>query len=429
MELLAKSQKMGKYLLEEKDLAIALVLIGIIALMIVPVPSIMLDILLTVMIALALIIMMISMYIDNVLDLSVFPGLLLMITLYRLGLNVATTRLILSEGEAGKVIHTFGYFVTRGNMVVGAIIFIILVIIQFVVITKGSSRIAEVAARFTLDAMPGKQMAVDADLNAGIITEEEAKQRRRDISRESDFYGAMDGASKFVRGDAVAGMIITAVNIVGGFIVGMTILDLSFVESIKKFTILTIGDGLVTQIPSLMISTASGIIVARAASKKNLGEEVLTQLSQSTKSLWTASGFMATVALVPGMPTTPFLILSLAIGGVAFFVGKTKNQKAADAVVAEKQKTAKAEEEATPSDKIENYLQVDQMELEIGYGMIPLVDTNQGGDLLERITMLRRQCATEIGIIVPPSASATISSSSPTNTSSRSKASKWAAAK
>jgi flagellar biosynthesis protein FlhA len=400
MELIARSQKLGKFLLAEKDLAVALLLIFIIALMIVPLPAFMLDILLSVMIAVALVIMMISMYIENVLDLSVFPGLLLVITLYRLGLNVATTRLILSEGEAGKVIHTFGYFVTRGNMVVGAIIFIILVIIQFVVITKGSSRIAEVAARFTLDAMPGKQMAVDADLNAGIITETEAKQRRKDISREADFYGAMDGASKFVRGDAVAGMIITVINIIGGFIVGMTLLDMSFVDSIKKFTILTIGDGLVTQIPSLMISTASGIIVARAASKKNLGDEVLTQLSQSTKSLWTASGFMAVVALVPGMPTLPFMLLSGTVGAVAYLVGRGQKSKANEEVAAEKTKIEK--EEAAPADKIESYLQVDQMELEIGYGLIPLVDSNQGGDLLERITMLRRQCATEIGIIVPP---------------------------
>ncbi len=400
MQLLARTEKLGRILLAEKDLTIALLLIAIIALMIVPLPPFLLDILLTVMIAVALIIMMISMYIENVLDMSVFPGLLLIITLYRLGLNVATTRLVLSTGEAGAVIHSFGYFVTKGNMVVGAIIFIILVIIQFVVITKGSSRIAEVAARFTLDAMPGKQMAVDADLNAGIITEQEAKQRRKDISREADFYGAMDGASKFVRGDAVAGMIITVVNILGGFVVGMTMLELSFVDSLKKFTILTIGDGLVTQIPSLMISTASGIIVARAASKKNLGEEVLTQLSQSTKSLWTATGFMAVIALIPGMPTFPFLLLAAAIAGIAILVGKGQKKKAVEEVAAEKEKTE--QEETVPADKIESYLQVDQMELEIGYGLIPLVDINQGGDLLERITMLRRQCATEIGVIVPP---------------------------
>ncbi|MEO6097667.1 MAG: flagellar biosynthesis protein FlhA, partial [Fibrobacteria bacterium] len=278
MNAITETKKLGGAFVANKDLLIALVLIGVITMMILPVPPFMLDVLLTVMISVAIIIMLISMYIENVLDFSVFPGMLLIITLFRLGLNVATTRLVLTEGEAGAVIHTFGTFVTKGNMVVGAVIFIILVIIQFIVITKGAGRIAEVAARFTLDAMPGKQMAVDADLNAGIITEAEAKERRRNIGRESDFYGAMDGASKFVRGDAIAGIIITVVNILGGFVVGMTMLDLSFTDSLKRFTILTIGDGLVTQMPALMISTASGIIVARAASKQNLGEEVMAQL-------------------------------------------------------------------------------------------------------------------------------------------------------
>jgi flagellar biosynthesis protein FlhA len=392
---------LGGALVANKDLLIALILISVIAMMIIPLPPFLLDVLLTVMISLAIIIMLISMYIDNVLDFSVFPGMLLMITLFRLGLNVATTRLILTEGEAGGVIHTFGTFVTKGNMVVGAIIFIILVIIQFIVITKGAGRIAEVAARFTLDAMPGKQMAVDADLNAGIITEAEAKERRKNIGREADFYGAMDGASKFVRGDAIAGIIITVVNIIGGFIVGMTMQDLSFQDSLKRFTILTIGDGLVTQMPALMISTASGIIVARAASKQNLGEEVMGQLTQSTKAMYTGAGFMGITALIPGMPTVPFLMLAALVGGLAYLVGRKKvAQKAEEAI----EKTKKAEEkEATANpDKIESYLQVDQMELEIGYGLISLVDVNQGGDLLERITMLRRQCATEIGVIVPP---------------------------
>ncbi len=384
----------------QKDILIALILIGVISMMIIPLPPFFLDVLLTVMLSLGIVIMLISMYIDNVLDFSVFPGMLLIITLFRLGLNVATTRLILTEGEAGSVIHTFGTFVTKGNMVVGTIIFIILVIIQFVVITKGAGRIAEVAARFTLDAMPGKQMAVDADLNAGIITEAEAKERRRNIGREADFYGAMDGASKFVRGDAIAGIIITVVNIIGGFIVGMTMLDLSFQDSLKRFTILTIGDGLVTQLPALMISTASGIIVARAASKQNLGEEVMAQLSQSGKAMYTGGAFMAATALIPGMPTIPFLLLGLGIGAIAYLVGKKKKIVQAEAAVAKEQKAE--EKDAAATDKIESYLQVDQMELEIGYGLISLVDVNQGGDLLERITMLRRQCATEIGIIVPP---------------------------
>ncbi|HKP98055.1 MAG TPA: flagellar biosynthesis protein FlhA [Fibrobacteria bacterium] len=401
MQAAAGTKKLGGALIAHKDLLIAFILIGVIAMMIIPLPPFMLDVLLTVMISLAIIIMLISMYIDNVLDFSVFPGMLLIITLFRLGLNVATTRLILTEGEAGGVIHTFGTFVTKGNMVVGAIIFIILVIIQFIVITKGAGRIAEVAARFTLDAMPGKQMAVDADLNAGIITEAEAKDRRRNIGREADFYGAMDGASKFVRGDAIAGIIITVINIIGGFIVGMTMQDLSFQDSIKRFTILTIGDGLVTQMPALMISTASGIIVARAASKQNLGEEVMAQLTQSTKAMYTGAGFMGVTALIPGMPTLPFLLLASMVGGLAFLVGRKKVAEKAQAAV-EKEKKAEEKDAAANPDKIESYLQVDQMELEIGYGLISLVDVNQGGDLLERITMLRRQCATEIGVIVPP---------------------------
>ncbi len=386
--------------LHQKDLLIALLLIGIMCMMIIPLPTILLDILLTVMIAIAVLIMLISLYIENVLDLSVFPGLLLILTLFRIGLNIATTRLILADGEAGAVIHAFGTFVTSGNMVVGTIIFIILVIIQFVVITKGAGRIAEVAARFTLDAMPGKQMAVDSDLNAGIITESEAKERRKNIGREADFYGAMDGASKFVRGDAVASIVITVVNVVGGFIVGMTMKDMSFKQALVNYTQLTIGDGLVTQMPALMISTASGIIVARAASKQNLGNEVIGQLGQSVKSLYTAAGFLGFLGLIPGMPTLPFILLSAAVGGLGLMSKRQKANKVLEESKQAKQKVEKDENQDT--DKIESYLQVDQMELEIGYGLISLVDINQGGDLLERITMLRRQCATEIGIIVPP---------------------------
>ncbi len=400
MQVLAIKPTLLDRIVQQKDMAIALMVVGIIGMMMIPLPQFVLDILLSVMISLAIIILLISMYIENVLDFSVFPGLLLIITLFRLSLNVASTRLILSEGEAGAVIQTFGTFVTKGNIVVGVIIFIILVIIQFVVITKGSGRIAEVAARFTLDAMPGKQMAVDADLNAGLITEEEAKTRRRDISRESDFYGAMDGASKFVRGDAIAGIIITLVNILAGFVVGMTMQGMSFQDSLITFTQLTIGDGLVTQTPALMISTAAGIMVARAASKKNLGTEVTMQLTQNVKSLYLGGGFMAVAAIIPGMPTMPFLILAGSITGVGYLVNRAgKAKRVSEALEKQNQADAKMEPE---SDKIEAYLRVDQMELEIGYGLISLVDPNQGGDLLERITMLRRQCATDIGIIVPP---------------------------
>ncbi|MDR1830036.1 MAG: flagellar biosynthesis protein FlhA [Candidatus Fibromonas sp.] len=383
----------------------ALVIFGIVCivlLMIVPTPKSVLDILLTFMIGIALLILMTSMVIDNVLDFSVYPGMLLVVTLFRLALNIASTRLILSEGDAGQVIAAFGNYVTAGNIIVGTIMFLILVIIQFVVITKGATRIAEVAARFTLDAMPQKQMAVDADLNAGHITEQEAFQRRSDIQREADFYGAMDGASKFVRGDAIAGLIITGINMIGGIILGVAMQDMEIAEALETFTKLTIGDGLVSQIPALMISTSSGIIVTRAASKSNLGSELISQFSQSAKALAITSFVMILLGIVPGMPTIPFLVMGSLIGFTSYrmaFGVKSKQEKEDE----EKAKKAAEEAAAMPKEeKIEDYLLVDQMELEIGYGLIPLVDVNQGGDLLERITMLRRQMAGELGMIVPP---------------------------
>lgn len=385
---------------KHRDALVILGIVGIVIIMVIPIPTIMLDMCLAMMISIALLVLMISMYLENVLDFSVFPGLLLVITLFRLALNIASTRLILSEGEAGEVIRAFGEFVTAGNLVVGVIIFIILVVIQFVVITKGSTRIAEVAARFTLDAMPGKQMAVDADLNAGIISEEEAKQRRKDISREADFYGAMDGASKFVRGDAIAGLIITVINVVGGIILGVAMQGMDIMQALETFTKLTIGDGLVSQIPALMISTASGVIVTRAASKNNLGAELIGQFTQSSKSLAVSAFVMAVLGIVPGMPTIPFLLLAAMLGFVAYRITFGTKVKAKEA----EEKARKAQEAAPPprEERIEDYLLVDQMELEIGYGLIPLVDVNQGGDLLERITMLRRQMAGELGLIVPP---------------------------
>lgn len=385
---------------KHRDALVILGIVGIVIIMVIPIPTIMLDMCLAMMISIALLVLMISMYLENVLDFSVFPGLLLVITLFRLALNIASTRLILSEGEAGEVIRAFGEFVTAGNLVVGVIIFIILVVIQFVVITKGSTRIAEVAARFTLDAMPGKQMAVDADLNAGIISEEEAKQRRKDISREADFYGAMDGASKFVRGDAIAGLIITVINVVGGIILGVAMQGMDIMQALETFTKLTIGDGLVSQIPALMISTASGVIVTRAASKNNLGAELIGQFTQSSKSLAVSAFVMAVLGIVPGMPTIPFLLLAAMLGFVAYRITFGTKVKAKEA----EEKARKAQEAVPPprEERIEDYLLVDQMELEIGYGLIPLVDVNQGGDLLERITMLRRQMAGELGLIVPP---------------------------
>jgi len=383
----------------------ALVILGIVCIvmmLVIPIPPILLDILLTCMIGIALMVLMISMVIDRVLDFAVYPSLLLVVTLFRLSLNVASTRLILADGNAGQVIQTFGTFVTSGNFIVGTIMFLILVIIQFVVITKGSTRIAEVAARFTLDAMPGKQMAIDADLNAGHITEEEAKERREDIRREADFYGAMDGASKFVRGDAIAGLIITSINIIGGFILGVAMLDMSALEAIQRYTILTIGDGLVSQIPALMISTSSGIIVTRAASKNNLGAELISQLAQSAKALAITAFVMLALGVVPGMPMIPFWSISALLFFMAYrmIFGVDSKQAQKDA---EKAKKNAEEAAALPKEPdIGDFLTVDQMELEIGYGLIPLVDVNQGGDLLERITMLRRQMAGELGMIVPP---------------------------
>ncbi|MBL8029349.1 MAG: flagellar biosynthesis protein FlhA [Fibrobacteres bacterium] len=403
MEALGKAQGIVGKIVRNNDYLVAAGVVGVLCIMLIPMHPLLLDILLSANISLSLLILMVSMYTKRTVDFSVFPGLLLVITLYRLSLNVASTRLILAEGEAGSVINAFGTFVTSGNIVVGTIIFIILVVIQFVVITKGSSRIAEVAARFTLDAMPGKQMAVDADLNAGMITEAEARERRDTIRREADFYGAMDGASKFVRGDAVAGLVMTSINVVGGFIIGMLQFDLSFQDSLTRFTVLTIGDGLVTQVPALLVSTASGLIVTRAASASNLGSEITGQLLQSPKALFIASGIMGLFALVPGFPTIPFLGLS-AFAGIAGYMVKNglMDTKSAE----DKEKEAKAavsnKEKAKAEERIEDYLNVDQMEMEIGYGLIPLVDLSQGGDLLERITMIRRQCASEIGIIVPP---------------------------
>jgi flagellar biosynthesis protein FlhA len=394
---------MGKglsLLSRQRDLLVVLGVVGIIVVMIIPIPTFLMDLLLTLNLSIALMILLVSMYNEEPLDFSVFPSLLLTVTLFRLSLNVATTRLILSQGDkgdmaAGKVVQVFGTFVTQGNPVVGFIIFLIIVLIQFIVITKGAGRIAEVAARFTLDAMPGKQMAIDADLNSGLITEEEAKKRRSKIAQEADFYGAMDGASKFVRGDAVAGIIITIINIVGGFIIGMWQLKMGPLEALDTYTKLTIGDGLVSQIPALMISTGSGMLVSRAAAKGSLGEELTTQLFSRSKVLWVAGGVMLFFALIPGFPKIPFIIMGGALIGAGYMGNKREAEKLQTTASAAKAEPVAREE------RVEDYLHVDAMELEIGYGLIPLVDVKQGGDLLERITLIRRQLATELGIIIP----------------------------
>ena len=381
---------------KNSDFVLAGSVILILAMMIIPLPPMVLDVLLAANITIAILLLTVSMYIMHPLELSVFPGLLLILTIFRLSLNVASTRLILGSGYAGEVINAFGAFVVEGNYVVGFIIFIILVIIQFIVIVKGAGRIAEVAARFTLDAMPGKQMAIDADMNAGLITEEVARQRRREIAREAEFHGAMDGASKFVRGDAVAGLLINVVNIVGGFIIGVVQRGMSFTDALQNYTLLTVGDGLVSQIPALIVSTAAGMIVTRSASGTALDRELRTQLFGKPKALLIASGALGLFAIVPGLPTIPFLILAGLTGSVGFVTLRDRQEDDTKAAKAPPAPTVQKQEQ------IEDYLQVDPLEVEIGYGLISLVDEAQGGDLFNRITNMRKQLAMELGVVIPP---------------------------
>ncbi len=383
--------------MKAKDFVVLFGVIGIVLMMIIPIPVLLLDILIILNISIALMILLIAMNTREALDFSIFPAILLITTLFRLALNVSTTRNILSHAEAGEVVATFGSWVGGGEIAIGFIVFLILVVVQFIVITKGSERVAEVAARFTLDAMPGKQMSIDADLNAGLINEQQAKARRSKIEREADFYGAMDGASKFVKGDAIASIIILVINLVGGFIIGMAIHDLSFGESLSTFSILTIGDGLVSQIPALLISTAAGLIVTRAASDGNLAEDVTAQLFKYPKLLFIAAGTIALLGLTPigPMRTWPFAIL-LAYGGWYMHKAIHKQKEQEEMLVEEQQ----IEEVRSPESVI-SLLQIDPIEFEFGYGLIPLADTQQGGDLLDRIIMIRRQCALELGLVVP----------------------------
>lgn len=377
------------------DIIVAGAVVSILGVMILPVPPVLLDMLLSLSISLAIVILVTSIYIAKPLDFSVFPSVLLITTLYRLALNVAATRLILLRGEegidaAGQVIKSFGNFVVGGNYAVGFTVFLILVIINFVVITKGSGRIAEVAARFTLDAMPGKQMAIDADLNAGLIDEAEARKRRFVIAQEADFYGAMDGASKFVRGDAVAGLIITAINILGGLIIGTLQRGMPIAEAARTYTILTIGDGLVAQMPALLISTAAGIVVSRAGTEKNLGKDIARQIIINPKALGTASGVMVILGFVPGLPHLPFLLLSAASGSLAYVISKPAEKKEEEVVSA-----AKAQEPA-----METFTEIEPLTFEIGYGLIPLVEAEKA-DLLNKIKAMRRQLASDLGFVVP----------------------------
>lgn len=382
------------------DVTVALLVIVIILLVIIPVPLGMLDFFLALNISLALTILVLSMFVKEPLEFSVFPSILLITTLFRLALNISTTRYILTIGFGGDVIATFGNFVIGGNAVVGFIIFSIIVIIQFLVITKGSERVSEVAARFTLDAMPGKQMAIDADLNSGLITESDAKSRRVKIQREADFYGSMDGASKFVKGDAIAGILITIINILAGFVIGATTLGLTLPESIQRFTLLTVGDGLVSQMPALMISVATGIVVTRAASESNLGTDVAKQLFAQSKVLYIVG--LVLIFLGAGTPLPP--IAFMPIGALALFVGYQAMNKAKKEEMALKVEDISEEDQGDDIRRPENImplLQVDPIELEFGYGIIPLADPNQGGDLFDRLVMIRRQVALELGLIVP----------------------------
>lgn len=382
------------------DLALASGVLLIIALLVIPLPAFMLDLFLAISIGISILIIMVAVNLTTPLEFSAFPTILLITTLFRLGLNVASTRLILGEGYAGDLISAFGSFVIKGNYVVGIIIFLILLIINFVVVIKGSSRIAEVAARFTLDALPGKQMSIDADLNAGYIDEQTARTRRENLTRESDFYGAMDGAAKFIRGDAIAGLIITAVNIIGGFAIGILQRDMVLTDALSTYTILTIGDGLVSQIPSLLISVAGGLVVTRSGSGEKLDKELGTQFGKKPKPLAIASGAMVAMALLPGFPMVPFLALAALSGGAAFLRTKNIKKESEEDLrkeLAEVEKTRKPEEQP-----VEELLRVDPVEIELGYSLITLVDETQGGDVFKRITNVRRQLAIELGIILPP---------------------------
>ncbi len=393
----------------------AALMITIIAFMMVPLPPWSLDLLLTTDIALALMVLMVSLYVDRPLEFSTFPTVLLMLTLLRLALNISSTRLILTQADAGKVIETFGSFVIGGNYIVGVLIFIILVVVQFVVITNGAGRISEVAARFTLDAMPGKQMAIDADLNSGLIDEDQARQRRSDIQREADFYGSMDGASKFVRGDAIAGIIITLINIIGGIIIGVVQRNMTAMESVERYTVLTIGDGLVSQIPAMVIAIGTGILVSRAAGESRLGENISQQLLNVPRGLLVVAFFLLLLGVFTPLPILPFLLLSTGLGVTGFVMlqqespAEDDESKAltpagggppgagANLPAAQQGMIATRKE---PENMIK-LLKVDPIELEIGYRLIPLVDADQGGDLLERITKIRRQMAIQLGLVLP----------------------------
>ncbi|MBQ7196569.1 MAG: FHIPEP family type III secretion protein, partial [Synergistaceae bacterium] len=415
---------MRKKVQSYSDIGVALLMVLIIIMMVVPLPTWLIDILLAMNITLGVVTLLVTFYVKRALDLSIFPTLLLISTLFRLSLNVSTTRLILLYGNAGELINAFGNFVVGGNYVVGIIMFLILVIIQMMVITKGAERVAEVAARFTLDAMPGKQMSIDADLNSGLIDEQGAKQRRQDIQREADFYGAMDGASKFVKGDAIAGLIITTINIIGGLSIGIFMRGMDAAGAAAHYSLLTVGDGLVGQIPALLMSTAMGVIVTRAAASSELGPDLINSFTKYPRPLYIASGMLLSLGLIPGLPTVPFVGLALLTGFLGYTVGREANVQAIEAEEQAAQSAAGAPQAGAPAgataaapgapageqpkaepvspDDVMKLLTVEPMEAEIGYAIIPLIDPAQGGDMLDRIGTIRKQMALEMGIVVPP---------------------------
>ncbi len=388
-------QKILKY----NDMIIASLVIGIIFVIIIPVPPLLLDVFLILSITIGLLILLMTLFTTQPLQFSIFPALLLITTLFRLSLNIASTRLILSDGKAGKVIEAFGNFVVGGNYVVGFVIFIIITVIQFVVITNGSGRVAEVAARFALDALPGKQMSIDADFNAGLMTEEEAKTRRKTLQRETDFFGAMDGATKFVKGDAIAGIVIALINVIGGLIIGIVQLGMPITVALQNYTLLTIGDGLVTQIPALLISTATGILVTRVGSEQNFGKDFSQQMSTFPIVVALAAAILFILGLVPAMPNILFLSMAAVLGYTGSLLYKDEKLKG---IQTKEQEAMQTNQKQRQPENVLSAFQIDPLEIEIGYGLISLTDEGQGGDLLERLAAIRKQCANELGIFVRP---------------------------
>ncbi|MBD71552.1 flagellar biosynthesis protein FlhA [Candidatus Poribacteria bacterium] len=386
------------------DFVLVFGVIGIILVMVIPLPAPVLDLLFAVNITISLVTLLVVLYMLQPVDFSVFPSLLLVLTMFRLSLNVASTRVILTKGHlgtdaAGKVIQSFAQFVVQGNYVVGFVVFFIILIIQFIVITKGSGRIAEVAARFTLDALPMKQMAIDTDMSAGLITDDEARQRRSEVSNEANFYGAMDGASKFVRGDAIAGLIITAINIVGGLIIGVAQRSLPLADAAQKYTLLTIGDGLVSQFPSLVVSLSTGLLISRSSEKRAFGQALLEQYLLQPRALGIAAGVLALIGIVPGMPTFPFLVLSAGAGGMTYLA--VRFPESMEELPPAADEAVDAEQELTPIEQAEQELDVEPIQLNVGYSLIQLVDPNEGGDLLNRIKEIRSSLARELGLVLP----------------------------